>query len=423
MTPRELSEKKARIVTEARAKLDEITEATPAERAAEIEAEFDRMMAEHDKIDQRHQRELKLGAAKAKLEGIDLSRRPKLGGDEGRGVEEPETVEYREAFHAYLRAQGSLADLAPEVRSALAQGYVPLDKEQRAQTTTTNAAGGYTVPTELQNILVRSLLAWGPMYSDDLCTVISTSGGNPLPIPSINDTAKTGSAAPAQGTTLTDDGTDDAVFAQGSLGAFSFSSKWIRVSLELANDSIFAMEQLLGDLIGERLGRTLNAQLTTGVGTTAPSGIVTGSTLGKTAAAIAAVTWDEIMDLQHSVDPAYRASPKARFMFNDSTLQAVRKLKDGQGNYLWQSGDVKGGIPSLFNGSPYSINQAMASMATGAKVMLYGDFSKYYIRKAGAPIIGAIQDKDFWPGFGVAGYVRVDGVLVDTAAVKHLKNA
>jgi len=421
MNLREISEQKARIVTEARAKLDEITDATPPERAAEIEAQFDVMMAAHDKLDERHAREKKLDAAKTKLDGIDTRRRPNLGNTEGRGVEEAETVEYRDAFHAYLRAQGQVADLSPEVRASLSQGYHVLSKEERAQSTT-NAAGGYTVPTQLQDILVRSMLAWGPMYSDDLCTVISTAAGNSLPLPTINDTAKTGAAAPAQGTTLTDDGSDDAVFGQSSLGAFSFSSKWIRVSLELANDSIFAMEQLLGDLLGERLGRTLNAQLTTGVGTTAPSGIVTGSTLGKTAASTSAITWDEIMDLYHSVDPAYRTSPKARYMFNDSVLQAVRKLKDGQGNYLWQSGDVKGGIPSLFNGSPYSINQAMASMATSNKVMLFGDFSKYFVRKAGAPIIGALQDKDFWPGFGIAGYVRVDGLLADTAAVKHLKN-
>ena len=249
-----------------------------------------------------------------------------------------------------------------------------------------------------------------------------TYSGIPLAFPRADVNAKTVSVT-AEGVTLGDTGAKDAVFGQKSLGAFSFNTEWLRVSFELANDSIFAMESLLGSLLGERLGRRANLELTTGVGTTAPAGIVTGSTLGKTAAAVAAITWDEIIDLEHSVDPAYRSSPKARYMFNDSVLQAVRKLKDGQGNYLWQMGDVKGGVPASFNGRPYSINQAMASMATGNKVMLFGDFSKYYVRKVGAPIIGAIQDKDFWPGFGIAGYIRLDGALVDTAAVKHLKNA
>jgi len=294
--------------------------------------------------------------------------------------------------------------------------------EQRAQTAGTTTAGGFTVPTELQAILTKSMLAWGPMYDEDICTSITTASGNPLPMPTIDDTTKTVSVT-GEGVTLGDTGAKDAVFGQKQLDAYSYNTEWLRVSFELANDSIFAMEQLLGDLLGERLGRRANSELTIGDGTGDPNGIVTASTLGKTAAAIAAITWDEIIDLEHSVDPAHRASPKARYMFNDSVLQAVRKLKDGQGNYLWQMGDVKGGIPASFNGRPYSINQAMASMATGNKVMLFGDFSKYYVRKVGSPIIGAIQDKDFWPGFGIAGYIRIDGELADTAAVKYLRNA
>jgi len=128
------------------------------------------------------------------------------------------------------------------------------------------------------------------------------------------------------------------------------------------------------------------------------------------------------MDFEHSVDPAYRMGPKVRYMFNDSTLAAARKLKDGNGNYLWQMGDVKSGTPGTFNGRAYSINQAVAGLGDGvsSKVMLFGDFGKYYVRKVGSPLIGAIQDKDFWPGFGIAGYIRFDGEFADTAAVKHL---
>lgn len=135
------------------------------------------------------------------------------------------------------------------------------------------------------------------------------------------------------------------------------------------------------------------------------------------------MTFDEFMEFEHSIDPAYRASPKFGFMFNDNTLLALRKLKDGQGNYLWQAGNVQGGIPNMINNRRYHINQAMASMATGAKFMVAGDLSKYFVRKVGAPLIGALQDKDFWPGFGVAGWIRFDGNLLDTAAVKHMKNA
>src|SRR5690606_3040040 len=128
----------------------------------------------------------------------------------------------------------------------------------------------------------------------------------------------------------------------------------------------------------QRLGRRANTELTTGDGNGDPNGIVTASTLGKTAAAAAAVTYDEIIDLVHSVDPAYRASPKTRFMFNDSTLGVLRKLKDGEGRYIWTAGDVQNGVPGTILGYRYSINQAMAGVATGEKSMIFGDFGKYF---------------------------------------------
>jgi HK97 family phage major capsid protein len=144
--------------------------------------------------------------------------------------------------------------------------------------------------------------------------------------------------------------------------------------------------------------------------------------MGKTAASATAIASDEIIDLIHSVDPAYRGAPKVGFMFNDLTLAAIRKLKDGQGNYLWQMGDVKNGVPGTLLGYRYWINQAMDSIATAKKTMLFGDFGKYYVRKVGSPTIGVLRER-FWPDLGVAGLIRFDGELGDTAAVKHLLQA
>jgi len=277
------------------------------------------------------------------------------------------------------------------------------------------------LPTELANQIVKSMAAWGPMYDENVCTTITTSSGNAITIPTVNDVA-TAVAKHTEGAALTDDGGVDATFGQKTLDAFVFDTEWIKFSFELAQDSIFNMESLLGELLGERLGRRANVELTTGDGTGDPNGVVTASTLGKTAAAVAAVTFDEIIDLYHSVDPAYRMSPKARFMFNDGTLSAVRKLKDGDGTYLWSMGDVRNGVPGTVLGAPYSINQAMAALATGAKTMLFGDFGKYYVRKVGAPVIG-VKRESYWPDLGIAGYIRLDGELGDTAAVKHLIQA
>jgi HK97 family phage major capsid protein len=416
---RELREQQARIHTNARAKLEEITATTTEERATEINGEFDRMMADYDRIQGQIDREERLTQIGQRLS--QDPRRPQQGGVTP-GTDEGDAVDYRTAFHEYLRAQGNVGEMAPQYRTALRQGYTTI--EHRAQTTTA-AAGGYTVPTELANFLTRSMLAWGPMYDPGVTSEIVTSGGNTIYLPTVNDT--TGSqmaiAKHTEGTTLTDDGSQDVVFAQKQLDAYPFNTEWLRVSKELVDDSVFNVEQILGSLLGERMGRRANTELTTGDGTGDPNGIVTASSLGKTAAGTAAITSDEIMDLMHAVDPAYRMGPKVAFMMNDSVLAAVRKLKDGQGNYLWQMGDIVNGIPGTLHGHRYYINQAMASLATGQKVMLFGDLGKYYVRKVGAPMIGAIQDKDFWPGFGIAGYIRFDGELADTAAVKHLITA
>lgn len=419
-----LAEQRGRLISQAREALEEIKSNTDEARAAELEARHDAIMADFDKIEADIAREEKVSAMEARAKEAEerarVAKRPG-GSAEGTGSDDGEVIDYRTAFHAYLRSEGQIGALSAEERAVLSRGYQFI--EQRAQTTAPSV-GGYTVPTEMANILVKSMAAWGPMYDEDVGTVITTNSGASITMPTVDDVANSSIVvAHTEGVTLTDDGGADVTFGQRALGAFPYNTKWVRVSKELADDSIFAMEQLLGDLLGERLGRVANALLTVGSGSSAPNGIVTASSAGKTAAATAAITGDEIIDLLHSVDPAYRSGPGVGFMLNDSTLAAIRKLKDGDGNYLWQMGNVQQGTPSTLLGYRVIINQAMDSLAAAKKVMLFGDFKKYYVRKVGAPLIGALQDKDFWPGFGVAGYIRFDGELSDSAAVKHLITA
>ncbi|MCF6304417.1 MAG: phage major capsid protein [Rhodobacteraceae bacterium] len=413
-----LRAKMAKLAADARSKFDEITDKTTEDRATEITAEFDAMMTEHSGLSATLERELKLEEIDTRSREIDTRRRPNGGDVSGNKGNDDDAPTYREAFHEYLRAQGNVAALPTEVREVLNGGFGQV--EERAQTAGTNSAGGFSVPDEMMANLIRTMAVWGPMYDSDICTIINTSGGNPLPMPTVNDTASTAGAS-TEGATLTDDGGKDVVFAQKTLDAFSFNTEWVRCSLELAMDSSEAMETLLTDLLGERLGRTANLQLSIGSGSGEPHGLVTATGAGKTAAATGAVTADELLDLVHSIDPAYRVSPKTRMMFNDTTLLALRKLKDGQGNYLiTEAPDGSGRMTVGSVAMPYSINQAMASMATGTKPIVFGDFGKYFVRKAGGVLIGAIDDKDFWPSFGVAGYMRLDGELGDTAAIKHL---
>lgn len=422
---KELREKQATIVTEARSRLDQIAATTDEARTAELEAQHDAAMAEHDRIEKLIEREQRLAAAEAKAEEARAQQRPGRGDTPpAAGQDEPERMSYREVFHRFLRAGADPSEMTSEERAILRAGAdadAAKGFEARAQTAGTSTAGGYTVPVELANFIVRSMKAWGPMYDEGICTVLNTASGAPIKLPTVDDTAVT-AVAHTEGTALTDTGAKDVTFGQKSLDAYVFDTQFVRWSLELAQDSIFNVETLLADLLGERLGRIANSQLTTGTGSAAPQGIVGAASLGKTAASTSAIAADEIIDLLHSVDPAYRQSPKARFMFNDATLAAIRKLKDGQGNYLWQMGDVTTGQPGTLLGYPYSINQAMASIATGNKTMLFGDLGKYFVRKVGAPVIGVLRER-FWPDLGIAGLIRFDGELGDAAAVKHLIQA
>lgn len=421
MSIKDLIEKREKLVADARTALDEITKNTDETRSAELDKRHDDIMAEFDKVDKLLEREQKLADIEKRSEDLRARQRPTPPGGQAPGQDEVEALDYRTVFHKMLRAGGDPSELTSEERALLRSGVVSQDAiEGRMQTTTGGGgtAGGYTVPTELANQIIKSMAIWGPMYDDDICTAMNTASGNPIKIPTVNDTAVT--AEPhTEGTALTDDGGKDVTFGQKELNAYVYDTEFVKWSMELSQDSIFNVERLLGELLGERLGRIANSQLTVGDGAGDPNGIVTASTLGKTAAAAAAVTYDEIIDLVHSVNPAYRQSPKVRFMFNDLTLAALRKLKDGNGTYIWTQGDVTKGVPGTILGYRYSINQAMDNVATGKKSMLFGDFAKYFVRKVGSPVIGVLRER-FWPDLGIAGLIRLDGELGDTAAVKHL---
>lgn len=420
MTLRQLQEKREKLVADARSALDEIRKNTDDARAAELEQRHDTIMADFDRVEGDIKREERMAAAEQRAEESRARRRPNPGDGEARGEDDPEKpVEYRQAFQKWVASAGDLSALSPEERSSLRAGVAP--REDRAQTTGVPAAGGYTVPTELSSQIIISMKAWGPMYDENICTVMTTTSGNPIDLPTVDDTSVP-VAKHTEAGAVTDDGGSDATFGKKTLNAYAYDTEWVKFSWELAQDSIFNFETLLGDLLGQRLGRRANTELSVGAGTNDPNGIVTASSLGKTAAAQAAITYDEIIDLVHSVDPAYRQSPKTRFMFNDTTLGALRKLKDGEGRYVWSAGDVQKGVPGSILGYNYSINQAMASLAAGAKPMIFGDFGKYFVRKVGGIVMFVAKER-FAPDIGLLGLVRLDGELGDTAAVKHLITA
>ena len=413
MATSELRAKQHALLVDAEQVRSEITNDTPAERVTELEARFDAIMSEHDGLNEKIEREERLEQARSEHERREEEARAKRPGGEDRSVRgnAGERPSVEQAFSAYLRR--SEAGLSSEEREVL--------REIRAQSTSTTA-GGYTIPQGFLAELVKSMAAWGPMLDPGITRELVTATGNNIEIPTTNDTANVGVRL-AENTQATSEG--DVVFGQKVLDAYKYSSGPIRVSMELLQDSAFNIPQLLNELMGERIARKVNTDLTTGDGSGDPNGIVTASTLGKTAAGAAAITADELIDLYHSVDPAYRSNPNCRFMFKDATLAMIRKLKDAENRYLIDGLRDGAGVINLAGISvPYSINQAMPAATTGLKSVLFGDFNKYVVRRVKDFVVRRSDELYIEHDQAVfVGFARYDGELLDTAAVKHLIQA
>lgn len=425
---KELRAKQAKLVAEARARLAEISASTDESRAKELEIQHDAAMAEYDRLQGQIDRIVSVDERDASLRAVDEDRRPgreDRSGREDRGNDptglSSDDPQIRAAAQRglFMRAmQFGVAELDPTEQRALRDLRANLTAEQRAQSVGTTTAGGYTIPQGFDARIIKSLALWGPMMDDTVIDMLRTDTGNTLPMVTVNDTGNTGEDH-TENTALNE---QDATFGQKTLGAYAIDSGMVQVSLELLQDSAFDFETLLDDLFGDRLGRRANARLTTGNSGTI--GIAQAAATGVTAASATAITADELIDTFHSIDPAYRGSPKCAWQFNDSFLKAVRKLKDGQGNYLWSHGDVKSGAPDTLLDKPYKLNQAMANIATGNKVALFGDMSKYRVRtvknyqmiRLNERFADALQ-------VGFMAWMRLDGLLLDAAAIKAYKMA
>lgn len=291
--------------------------------------------------------------------------------------------------------------------------------EQRGMTVGTPADGGDLVSSTVLSRLEVNMLFFGPMRR--VAETMTTQTGEQLHWPTADDTGNTGAILAE----ATDAGSEvDPSFDRVSFGAFKFSSKPIKVSQELLEDSTVNVLPHVYGMLGERLGRITNTKYTVGAGTTEPLGIVTAASLGVTATGTTAITTDELIELPHSVDVAYRTG--AGFMMHDNTILYIRKLKDNDGNYLWQPG-LKDGVPDRLLGYTVEINNDMASsLVADAKSVLFGQLSKYKIRRVRQIRMYRLQelyrmtDED-----GFIAFIREDGNLLDagTAPVKYLKQA
>ena len=301
---------------------------------------------------------------------------------------------YKKAFWAQLKGRTSY-----EVRNALEVGEL--------------TEGGYTVPDEFEHQLVEALQEENIMRN--LVHVITTASGD-RKIPLVTSYGTASWIEEEQQITES-----DVAFGQITLGAHKLATA-IRISQELLQDSAFDMAGFIAHEFQRRAGAAEEEAILAGDGSHKPIGLLhdtLGAEVGVTAASSTAITTDELIDLQHSLKSGYRR--KAAFIMNDSTIKAVRKLKDGQGQYLWQP-SIREGVPDMLLNTKIYMSNYMPQVEAGKKVILFGDYSYYWLADREGRTLQRLNELYAMTdqvGFKLT--ERLDGRLILPEAVKVLK--
>jgi HK97 family phage major capsid protein len=374
----------------------------------------------------------------AEIEAIDTeiareSRRAQLA------AEDP-AVMAAALLNAATRDPAKQGDETKALRAFLSGGIVSMSDEDRARmlarqtpdirnamSTTTSTEGGFTVATEYQRSLEIAMKAYGGMRG--VAHAIRTATGASMNFPTTDPTAEVGEIvgqnAPVTGL--------DTTFSNISLDVYKYSSKKIALPFELVQDSFIDIEAYIQSLLAMRLGRIQNTHFTIGTGTGQPRGLITGANTGKVGATgqTLTVVYDDLVDLEHSIDPAYRSQPGVGYMMHDTSVKVIRKIKDTQGRPIFVPGYeadamVNGGAPDRLMGRPIYINQDMPVMAANAESIAFGQFSKYVIRDVMDLTLFRMTDSAFTLNgqIGFVGFLRTGGNLIDAGgAVKTYANS
>ena len=389
----ELKEKRAKAWEAAKAFLDS-KQGSNGLMSAEDAATYDKMEAEvvdlGKEID-RLERQAVIDVELAKATSTPITNKPnaQVAGETKTGRA---TDEYKRAFWNNMRNRNSY-----EIQNALSIG--------------TDSEGGYLVPDEYEKKLVEALE--DEVFFRSLATVIKTSSGD-RKIPIV--TSKGEAAWIDEGGQFPE--SDDS-FGQTSIGAHKLATM-IKVSDELLNDSVFNIEQYISKEFGRRIGTKEEEAFFIGDGTGKPIGIFNktgGAETGVTAASTG-ITFDDVMDLYYSLRAPYRN--KATWILNDSTVKAIRKLKDGNGNYIWQP-SVREGEPDRILNRPYRTSIYVPELAAGNRVIAFGDYSYYWIADRQGRSFKRLNE--LFATTGQVGFLaseRVDGKLILSEAVKTL---
>ena len=388
----ELREKRAKAWDAAKAFLD-TKRGTDGLLAAEDVATYEKMEADvvnlGKEID-RLERQAALDAELSKPVNTPITGKPAApSGEEKTGRA---TAEYRKSFWNAMRSKMP----SHEIMNALQIG--------------TDSEGGYLVPDEFERTLVEALEEQNIFRT--LAHVIQTSSGDrKIPVVASKGTA---SWVDEEGAIPESDDS----FGQVSIGAYKLGTM-IKVSEELLADSVFDLEAYISREFARRIGNKEEEAFFTGDGTGKPTGVLESAEIGVTAAAATAITADEVFDLYYSLKAPYRKN--SVFLMNDSTVKALRKLKDNNGQYLWQP-SLTANTPDTLMGRPVYTSAYMPALEASAKGILFGDLSYYWVADRQGRAFKRLGE--LFAPTGQVGFLatqRVDGKLILPEAVKILQ--
>lgn len=396
MTIQELMNKRANTWDAMKKMLDEKTDEKGL-MTAEDTAAYDRMEKEYEDLTSQIERQRRADEIENQMK---QPVRDALTGKPGQQTKEEGTGRaskaYNDAFMRWMRVGNS--GVTPEIRNALQVG--------------TDTEGGYLVPEEFEKRLIMALEEENIFRR--LATVVKTNGERIIPM----ETAR-GEAAWVEEEALKPE--SDAAFGQIRIGAHKLATR-MKISEELMQDSAFDMNSYIAANFGRRMGDKEEEAFFTGDGSGKPLGILAetgGAEVGVTAAAADEIAFDEVIGLYHSLRTPYRR--KAAFMISDSVAMMLRKVKDGNQQYIWQA-SVTADRPDMLFGRPVYTSRFMPEAASGAKAMLFGDLKYYWIADRTARTFQRLNE--LYAENGQIGFIatqRVDGKLILPEAVKVLK--
>jgi HK97 family phage major capsid protein len=290
--------------------------------------------------------------------------------------------------------------------------------EKRAQSVGTTTAGGFTVPegfagyiTEVM-VTVSELMNWA--------NIINTATGNDIPFPINDDNSNTGELIGENSDFSSSSA--DLVFSSYTMKAYKMSSKLIKVSEELLQDTGVDLVGYMAKKLGIRVGKISNSYFTTGTGSAQPKGFL--QTRGSVTSSTSTFTLAELAAFQDSIDPAYRSGNKVAWSMHSNLLSELKQLSIAATAYgqVWAP-SFRDGEPDTILGKRYFLNQAMSSTsATGDKIFAYGDWSKFNIRMINGFELRRLTER--YAEFGQTaffGVARLDSALLDTTAVKYME--